>query len=99
MRRLLRDYKLIAFVALTAGCASARSTPVRVLDSQLPAAPVPAFEGEAPESDRAAAAPPTAPRIGAPGGSGAGSRRVRPAQSGNEAVGGLPAGSGSGPRG
>lgn len=41
-----------------------------------------------------------APRIGAPGGSGAGSRSVVPAQSGNEAVGGLLGGNGkSGRRG
>jgi hypothetical protein len=41
-----------------------------------------------------------APRIGAPGGRGAGSRSVWPAQSGNEAVGGLLAGKGkSGRRG
>lgn len=39
----------------------------------------------------------TGPRIGAPGGSGAGSRAVTPTQSGNETVGGLPAGSGKGP--
>ena len=40
---------------------------------------------------------PATPRIGAPpGGSGAGSRRVVPTQSGNETVGGLPAGNGGG---
>ncbi len=40
-------------------------------------------------------------RISAPGGSGAGTRSVTPAkgQSGNETVGGLPAGSGAGVRG
>lgn len=37
-----------------------------------------------------------APRIGAPGGSGAGARRVTPGQSGKDTVGGLPAGMGGG---
>jgi hypothetical protein len=89
----------VLVLGLCVGCtATTAQTPrVRVLDTELPRAPraepVPASDvyREQPE-------PTTAPRLGAPGGSGAGSRRVTPArstgaaQSGNDTVGGLPAG-------
>ena len=67
--------------------------PIRILSSETARAP------HAEPALRARAAEPPTPRIGAPGGSGSGSRRVLPAQSGNETVGGLPAGSGAGGRG
>ena len=77
------------------GC-GANAVPVRVLSS----APSKALLPEAaPNEVRPQAAPNDAapmPRIGAPGGSGSGSRRVTPPQSGNETVGGLPAGIGGG---
>ena len=81
------------------GCAAA-PIPVRVLHTETPRLTAPAeavHEPAAPSHDDARAQP----RIGAPGGSGAGSRRVVPAQSGNDTVGGLPAGigGGSGPAG
>ena len=85
---------LLCLVTLSlAGCAAA-PVPVRVLPSEAPrlTAPEALPEPTAP-SERDAT---TAPRIGAPGGSGAGSRRVVPAQSGNDTVGGLPAGIGGG---
>lgn len=98
MLRLLALLPLTWLVLAGAGCSQNRPTllPLRVLNSEAPrleldepARPVP------PEAREAAT-----PRIGAPGGSGAGARRVRPAQSGNDTVGGLPAGMGStGPRG
>jgi hypothetical protein len=73
------------------GCAAA-PVPVRVLHTEAPHTqlPEPAPARTAPESGT------PKPRIGPPGGSGAGSRRVLPAQSGNETVGGLPAGTGGG---
>jgi hypothetical protein len=77
------------------GC-GASAVPVRVLSSEPPPALVP----EAAPNEALPAPPPSdtapVPRIGAPGGSGSGSRRVAPAQSGNETVGGLPAGIGGG---
>jgi len=93
----VRIISLVLF-AFSGGCAAARvtaqNTRLRVLNSELPASPVP----EPSELDRDAgkSPAPVAPRIGAPGGCGAGSRRVLPAQSGNETVGGLPAGIGAG---
>lgn len=92
MRRL-RAARLL-LVALSVGCAGNRPPVVRVLAGEPPSAPPP----EASDNENFAT---PAPRIGAPGGSGAGSRRVLPAQSGNETVGGLPAGmgGGTGPRG
>jgi hypothetical protein len=108
----MTELRALCFVAFTAlaclsGCAGtsavgASSTlPVRVLSSEAPRAP-------RPEPTDAAQAPSNvtppggvaAPRIGAPGGSGAGSRRVAPVrdQSGNETVGGLPTGT-AGPTG
>jgi len=75
----------LSLLALSTACAEAM--PLRALSSEAANAPRPELLG------------PTR-RIGAPGGSGAGSRSVAPAQSGKEAVGGLPAGSGkSGRRG
>lgn len=91
---------LLSLLTLGSGCANASvapaAHPVRVLDSESARAPVP--ELDAAEKQRGAT---NAPRIGAPGGSGAGARRVAPAQSGKETVGGLPAGigGGSGPAG
>lgn len=85
---------LLCLVTLSlAGCAAA-PVRVRVLDSEAPRVSAPEATPEpAPSSHDDATA---APRIGAPGGSGAGSRRVVPAQSGNDTVGGLPAGMGGG---
>lgn len=93
------DLRALAFslVASCAGCASwsaaptAARLPLRLLSSEAATTPGPEREpsetpGVAPSCDV------TAPRIGAPGGSGAGSRRVVPVQSGKETVGGLPAG-------
>ncbi len=90
----LRAFPLVVLLSC-AGCAA--NVPLRVLSSEQPFTPRP--EPERLERDEAA--PRVPPRIGAPGGSGAGSRSVIPAQSGNDAVGGLPAGIGGGtaPRG
>lgn len=86
-------------VAFCFGCASlgapapATTTrpPLRVLSQEAGAAPrLEALPRET--QDTAPTRDVTAPRIGAPGGSGAGSRRVAPVQSGKETVGGLPAG-------
>jgi len=75
----------VALLALCGACT--HGTSLRALSSEAATAPRPEPLG------------PTR-RIGAPGGSGAGPRSVGPAQSGKEAVGGLPAGSGkSGRRG
>jgi hypothetical protein len=90
---------LLCLVTMSlAGCAA--PVRVRVLHIEAPRITAPeaaAPEPAAPSHDDARAVP----RIGAPGGSGAGSRRVVPAQSGNDTVGGLPAGigGGSGPAG
>lgn len=62
--------------------------PIRLLQTEAPHVQPP--EAVLPD------APEEAPRLGAPGGSGAGMRRVAPIQSGNDTVGGLPAGSGAG---
>jgi hypothetical protein len=87
-------------LTLLVGCAAsnAQAPAVRVLTSEAPQ-----LRAE-PEADGRVIAPAiTPPRIGAPGGSGAGSRRVAPtavqagAQSGNDTVGGLPAGTGGVP--
>lgn len=88
MRRLL----YIVTVS-SVGCAAA-PVPVRVLHTEAPHAQLPESPPAQTEPTPEQATP--APRIGAPGGSGAGSRRVRPVQSGNETVGGLPAGTGGG---
>jgi hypothetical protein len=87
-----------AAIALSAGCARVSAPiparlPVRLLSSEAAAAPRPVPERARDAEKRHDA---QAPRIGAPGGSGAGSRRVVPVQSGNETVGGLPAGTGGG---
>src|SRR5258706_13452652 len=90
------DLRALSFLLVTVcgGCTAsaleAPKWPLRVLNSELPSAPSPEPEGSAQTRE---AAP--VPRIGAPGGSGAGSRRVSPAQSGKETVGGLPAGIGA----
>ncbi|RYZ02930.1 MAG: hypothetical protein EOO73_29880 [Myxococcales bacterium] len=91
----LRAVLVLSF-ALCAGCGS--GVELRVLSSEPATAAGPEPE-DAPLEDETAPKP--APRIGPPGGSGSGARSVIPAQSGNEAVGGLPAGmgGGSGPRG
>lgn len=82
-------------LALNQGCSAANlpassRLPVRILSNEAATSPrLERIPGNGqPDSN--------APRIGAPGGSGAGSRRVAPAQSGNETVGGLPAGAGCG---
>jgi hypothetical protein len=82
----------VLLVTLSGACAGAPLAavhPVRVLDSEAAPAPVPQLVGES--ATKAPSVEP-GPRIGAPGGTGAGSRRVAPLQSGNETVGGLPAG-------
>src|SRR5882672_3129347 len=86
---------LLLVVILCGACATTSlavpAQPVRILDSEAARAPVPELEAATkPQGTE------RAPRIGAPGGSGAGSRRVAPIQSGNETVGGLPAGTGGG---
>jgi hypothetical protein len=97
----------LVLLLVLAGCGGtslvATTHPVRVLDSEAAASPVPQLEDamHPPDSVNArdsvnAHDSVNAPRIGAPGGSGAGSRRVAPIQSGNETVGGLPAGIGGG---
>ena len=92
-------FSLVAFCAGCAGGsvpqAAAARPPLRILSSEAPRATWPErapnpTHSDTPHPDVAA------PRIGAPGGSGAGSRRVRPLQSGKEAVGGLPTGRGGG---
>jgi len=94
----------LAPLALTAGCASqtpAARLPLRALSSEAPRLRLGEPEREAPAQRDARQPHIASPRIGAPGGSGAGSRRVLPAQSGNDTVGGLPVGigGGSGPAG
>jgi hypothetical protein len=92
----------LSLVAFCAGCASLSTPaagarpPLRLLSSEAATAPRPETLPSETESGDAAT-----PRIGAPGGSGAGSRRVVPVQSGKETVGGLPAGIGgcTGPAG
>jgi hypothetical protein len=81
---------------VVSGCSA--SVPVRVLSSEPDVVALPEAEMAPPEQDVTPRAP---ARIGAPGGNGAGPRSVVPAQSGNDTVGGLPAGTGSGtgPRG
>lgn len=88
-------------LALGSGCAApgAQAVRVRVLNTEAPRArlaqPVPSTDSSQARPESVAP-----PRLGAPGGSGAGSRRVTPAaatsdaQSGNDTVGGLPAGIG-----
>lgn len=97
---------VLSLLALCNGCAGVAATtpsprlPVRLLSSEAASVPRPEAapsqtQSNAPNGDVAV------PRIGAPGGSGAGSRRVAPVQSGKETVGGLPVGmaGGTGPRG
>ncbi len=92
---------IVVLTAFSAGCAGGSASPpqipVRILSSEASS-----VRAEAETSEQLTKPnEPRAPRIGAPGGSGAGSRRVAPAQSGNETVGGLPVGigGGSGPAG
>lgn len=106
----------VLLVAFCAGCASlgtgapapSARLPLRLLSSEAPSAPRPEAAPDETHDDapsethgNALQRNVTAPRIGAPGGSGAGSRRVAPVQSGNETVGGLPVGTagGTGPAG
>jgi hypothetical protein len=94
----------LVVLALSASACSSQLAesrlPLRALSSDAPSAPQPEPERSTPSQTREAARAPL-PRIGAPGGSGAGSRCVQPAQSGNDTVGGLPVGIGgaTGPRG
>lgn len=84
----------LLLLTLLVGCAApnAQTPGVRLLTSEAPQAQA------VPEADAAPSRAPDVirPRIGAPGGSGAGSRRVAPAaakvQSGKDTVGALPAG-------
>ncbi len=88
MRTLLTVVLMLGAVGLSAGCARTTpgaSSPVRVLSTESATSPRVEPEGATSEPLRT-------PRIGAPGGSGAGSRRVAPAQSGNDALGGLATG-------
>ncbi|HEY6077876.1 MAG TPA: hypothetical protein VIW29_03695 [Polyangiaceae bacterium] len=80
--RTLLIMVLLGAAALSSACTS---VPVRVLASEPARAP-----RAEPEQTPQTPAEPVAPRIGAPGGSGAGSRRVAPTQSENEAADGLP---------
>jgi hypothetical protein len=90
-------------VLLVAGCSQTPQPllPLRALSSEAPQLELDEPEHTTPTETREV----SAPRIGAPGGSGAGTRSVQPAlpraQSGNDTVGGLPAGigAGTGPRG
>lgn len=92
---------ILCLLAL-AGCATARTTaaptpPLRVLSCEAPALkPAAADPSELPAAASAVEHGATRARIGAPGGSGAGSRRVVPVQSGNETVEGFPAGTAAG---
>jgi hypothetical protein len=101
---VLRTLPLILLVA-SSGCARVSAPepklPLRILTTELTTLPAPTPEPSEPDATDSDAKGNSAPRIGAPGGSGAGSRRVAPAQSGNEAWGGLPAGIGgvAGPAG
>ncbi len=81
----LHAMKLLLLLSC-AGCSSGAA--LRVLSSEAATPPKAESDPTPPPRDR--------PRIGAPGGSGAGARSVLPVQSGNETVGGLPAGMGSG---
>jgi hypothetical protein len=93
---------IVVLATFSAGCASASAAtpkiPVRILSSEVSSV---RLEAEPTSEQPAKPHDSLSPRIGAPGGSGAGSRRVAPAQSGNETVGGLPVGIGgsSGPEG
>ena len=84
----------LVLLTLLVGCVSSRAPVVRVLANETPH-----VHAEPEATDRVTAPAITPTRIGAPGGSGAGSRRVAPAaaqvgaQSGKETVGGLPGGS------
>lgn len=92
---ILRALSPILLV-MVSGCSA--SVPLRVLSSEPTTVVMPEAEPSPAPDDVTPRAP---ARIGAPGGNGAGPRSVVPAQSGNETVGGLPAGigSGTGPRG
>lgn len=92
----LRALSVLVLV-LGTGCGAAAPR-LRVLSSEPGSAPRPEVVVEPGED---VTVPKHPARIGAPGGSGSGSRSVIPAQSGNDTVGGLPAGmgGGSGPRG
>jgi hypothetical protein len=103
MSRLPAVLGLVLLALSASACSSQLSEsrlPLRALSSDAPSAPRPEPEPSAASETREATQAPL-PRIGAPGGSGAGSRCVQPAQSGNDTVGGLPAGIGgvAGPRG
>lgn len=107
---------VLSLLALCNGCAGVAATtpsprlPVRLLSSEAASAPRPeAAPSQTPSQTQTQTQTQSCdphrdlavPRIGAPGGSGAGSRRVAPVQSGKETVGGLPVGmaGGTGPRG
>jgi hypothetical protein len=87
----------LLLLTLLVGCAASNRQPpaVRVLTSETPH-----VRAESEAGGDIATPAVTPPRLGAPGGSGAGSRRVAPAavqagtQSGNDTVGGLPPGTG-----
>jgi hypothetical protein len=103
MRRLSSLLALVLLALVASACGGqlpAAQLPLRVLSSDAPRSTLPEPE-RSPSSDTREADQAPRPRIGAPGGMGAGTRSVQPAQSGNDTVGGLPAGIGAGvgPRG
>jgi len=88
MLHALTRLALLCVTAATFGCAPVASSAPRLSLRVLSSEPASIRQ----EPDAAEDAP---RRIGAPGGSGSGTRRVQPLQSGKDAVGGLPAGMGS----
>lgn len=81
------SYPALAVTLMLCTACAGGGARLRALSSDPASAPRPEPEGDA--GDR------SVPRIGAPGGRGAGSRSVWPAQSGKDAVGGLLGGKGT----
>lgn len=73
----MRTISSLALTLFACGCGTS-AVPVRVLHTEVPHVQAPAAEPERDTRERDVAPATTAPRIGAPGGSGAGSRRVLP---------------------
>src|SRR5881394_2524894 len=101
LRALMLSLLALCFGCVGFGCAGfagpapTTGLPLRLLSTEAPTPPQPEAAPSETQSDTPIRDIP-APRIGAPGGSGAGSRRVVPVQSGKETVGGLPVGRGGG---
>lgn len=79
----LSSLALALLALVSSGCAgspTASRWPLRALSSDAPQLEQPAFEAPAETSVPSAEAQSEAPRIGAPGGSGAGARRVATAR-------------------